>query len=373
MGFLFESIRKFPTRAAAWSLTLSAVSLDSHCIQPNRFLRRRIGSVRASLCRACVVIVAFGMALQASSQQKSVIFLPHKSPATPQGAEGGFWRIDSNFEPILHLKNELLKTPLTVTPMLYMADGTEYDLPVVSLETAGVASVNIRDAVEALPPAAAAHLSDYGAVGIKYQWSWPAVLATVQNIDQIQSLTFISSLPTDITAIASTAATASQRIDGVWWRPTPNVQGFLVLFNGAAAPQAATVQFTDSVGNSISQQAVQLAPHQSVRLSLQSAFGATTSQTGGIAIQYQGAALSLLAFGGLEDAATGYSATLHLYEYHPELAQNTSPHQITLDAPGILSGSQPAEMQFPAGTVFAPYCVVHNVGTAARTVQLALT
>lgn len=347
------------------------------CAVPKCFLAA--GPVRLSqsarhirvAATAVLILVWLSTAPASSAQSKPILRLPHKSPSTSQGAAGGFWRIDANFEPVLHLKNELVGTPLTVTPVLYMADGTEYDLPPVLLENAGVASLNIREAIQALPASAAAHISDFGMVGIKYQWSWPAVLATVQDIDQVQSLTFISSLPTDTTALASATAAAAQTINGVWWRPTPGASGFLVLFNAAAVPQTATVQFTDNTGNSVLQQEIWLASHQSTRISLQPALSQISSATGGIMVSYNGVAQSLLAFGGLEDPGVGYSATLHLFEYHA--VGSSTPHPVTLDAPGILSGSQPASMQFPAGTLFAPYWVVHNIGMAARTVQVAMT
>ena len=47
---------------------------------------------------------------------------------------GGFWRTDRDFEPILHIRNVLETSLLKVTPVLWMADGTEYDLPPVTLD-----------------------------------------------------------------------------------------------------------------------------------------------------------------------------------------------------------------------------------------------
>src|SRR5579859_2260521 len=87
-------------------------------------------------------------ALMAHGSAKKPINLPLLSPNTQQGAEGGFWRTDNNFDPILHLKNVLLNHPLDVTPFLFFADGNEVKLPVVHLVPAGVASVDLRIAIQ---------------------------------------------------------------------------------------------------------------------------------------------------------------------------------------------------------------------------------
>jgi hypothetical protein len=64
--------------------------------------------------------------------------------------EGGFWKVDQDFNPILRLKNVLLNQALSVNPILYFADGTPYPLPVITLEPAGVAQVNIRIALQSV-------------------------------------------------------------------------------------------------------------------------------------------------------------------------------------------------------------------------------
>jgi hypothetical protein len=85
--------------------------------------------------------------------------------------EGGFWRTDGNFDPILHLKNVLLKQPLDVTPSLFFADGTEFTLPVAHLEPAGVASVDLKIAILGVPQSMRSHISEFGMAAISYRWS----------------------------------------------------------------------------------------------------------------------------------------------------------------------------------------------------------
>jgi len=58
---------------------------------------------------------------------------PHKRPMVSQYADGGFWRVDHGFKSQLVLTNVLINSPLMVTPVLYMEDGTRYELKPVTL------------------------------------------------------------------------------------------------------------------------------------------------------------------------------------------------------------------------------------------------
>jgi hypothetical protein len=40
----------------------------------------------------------------------------------------GLWRVDNGFVSKIHIKNALIVGPMTVVPVLYMADGTAYEL-----------------------------------------------------------------------------------------------------------------------------------------------------------------------------------------------------------------------------------------------------
>jgi hypothetical protein len=40
----------------------------------------------------------------------------------------GLWRVDNGFVSKIHIKNALIVGPLVVMPVLYMADGTQYEL-----------------------------------------------------------------------------------------------------------------------------------------------------------------------------------------------------------------------------------------------------
>lgn len=108
---------------------------------------------RSHACRWWIAPVAILTSLFSScyAQTASVISLPARDPATLQSVEGGMWRLDGNFDSILHLKNVLLNQSLTVNPALIMSDGTSFPLTPIKLSPAGVALVNITDAMRHLP------------------------------------------------------------------------------------------------------------------------------------------------------------------------------------------------------------------------------
>jgi hypothetical protein len=55
--------------------------------------------------------------------------------------------IDANFKSTIYLKNEVATDPITVTPILYLSNGHKYTLHDVRLEPAGVATININQAL----------------------------------------------------------------------------------------------------------------------------------------------------------------------------------------------------------------------------------
>src|SRR5437867_7822387 len=82
----------------------------------------------------------------------------------------GLWRTDGGFVSTIRIKNSLVVAPLEVSPTLYMEDGTAYPLPPVNLAIAGVATVNVNQALSLAPPSIARHLSKYGSVGLVYRY-----------------------------------------------------------------------------------------------------------------------------------------------------------------------------------------------------------
>jgi hypothetical protein len=295
------------------------------------------------------------------------------SPNTPQGVEGGFWRTDGHFDPVLRLKNVLLKQPLTVTPSLFLADGTEYKLPALTLEPAGTAQINIRYALQDLPANLQSHLSAYGMAGISYQWSWPAVIATVQNTDETASLTFTSSFRSDVRTVhASPENGRAQIIRGTWWLPTANADAFVLIENASLLTKNVDVQFFGHAGNMIGEQHVRLQKHGTTMVQLGSSIGGArgVETSGGMEIHYTGPDHGIAAYAGLVDEDAGFSASPVLFESHLDPARPA--HEVVLSAPGLMLGNPDTAMQFPSNTYFKPYTILHNISAHALSVNLSL-
>jgi hypothetical protein len=258
-----------------------------------------------------------------------------------------------------------------------MADGTPFDLAPITLDPAGVASINIGRALQALPPAIQGHLSTFGMTAVRYQWSWAGgVLATVRNIDETAMVSFESSLASDINVAHSAISSPPvQQQEALWWKATASSNGFVVLSNSLLIPLPVVLTAKDSQGAKKGVKKIVLPPNGSQWMSLADVLGAEPKlgDAGSMTATYAGSDNSLLINGGMEDDTTGYSATLHFRERHPEMAWNPGEHTVNLDAPGVLYGAQKAAMQFPQDTAFALYSVLHNLAGKDRQVTVSLT
>lgn len=75
----------------------------------------------------------------------------HMPPPMPQSVYAGLWRVDHTFTASIHIKNTMVGNSVQVTPVLFMADGTEYDLSPVSLGPNAAADVDVNKAWRTLP------------------------------------------------------------------------------------------------------------------------------------------------------------------------------------------------------------------------------
>jgi hypothetical protein len=87
-------------------------------------------------------------------------------------------------------------------------------------------------------------------------------------------------------------------------------------------------------------------------------------------VRYTGPDHGVLAYAGIEDSVSGYSASPVMLEDH--LDPSRPVHQVSLSAPGLLLGNVDPEMYFPSRTYFKPYAVLQNVSAHAIQVSMAL-
>lgn len=168
------------------------------------------------------------------------------SPAAARSLVGGLWRTDANFQSAIYLTNNVQTSSLSITPVLYVSNGTRYALPAVNLAPAGTAIVDINAALQQQGIAAWATLSGY--VEIDYSWPWDALCVTVRNVDPIHSELFNYGLgpgpPQN--APGQAAAAKTNTVEGLWWKREPDVSGFVAVANVSSQPVIATLQITDA-------------------------------------------------------------------------------------------------------------------------------
>jgi hypothetical protein len=273
---------------------------------------------------------------------------------------GGLWMIDANFKSTIYIKNDVEIAPVTVRPILYLSNGKKVTLADVTLEPSGTATVSVNDGLNQKGISPWATLNGY--VEIQYKWPWDPLCVTVMSVDTVHSVIFTNGLrplePMNPSAKALLAQGAmAQTIEGMWWKQEPQVTGFVTLSNTTERTLKAQLQTSDNAGQSIGQHAVTVSPHGTKTVNLQELQSAA-SNSGGLRVTYTGGINDLLPNGGLEDQASGYSASV---PFEPSLGSHATESTQSYAELGLMSGAADPMMQFPVGTTFTPYSVLRNV------------
>jgi hypothetical protein len=160
---------------------------------------RTIPRVRASLVTVSVVLLglAFHVYGQTSVSPPSHAQMQQQvrsgsRPNIDQVLSGGLWRIDRSFQSSIQIYNRHIILHRTVIPVLYMADGTEYDLPPVDVAPNSLATISVHDAIESAPPEVRGHISLSGSASVHFLApTTDSVSVAMQIIDVANSLNFI--------------------------------------------------------------------------------------------------------------------------------------------------------------------------------------
>jgi hypothetical protein len=286
-------------------------------------------------------------------------------PPVTTELHAGLWRVDGGFVSTIRIKNSLVVAPLEVTPVLYLADGTPYTLPPVSLPVSGVATVNINEALAVAPPEIAEHISPFGSAALRF--TYPTrhhVLGSIEVLDLSGSLIFTYPF-----SGGAEEGPRGQTLEGVWWRHEPEVGGFVALANTTDAPATASIQVLGSRGTRLLPDTVELAPHSTVLLDLDAlaaGLPGLEDQAGGIRVQFGGRPGDILVTGGLVEPSRGYSANLRLW---PRSHHAGEPAKNTYAAVGLMVGAGDVSAGFPGGTIFSPYAVLRNTTSKRLTVR----
>jgi len=312
-------------------------------------MRRVIGGI-------AMILVLMGMAETATAwNSPGSPTVLYKTALSLQRMDGGLWRTDGTFRPILRITNYLVNQSRVVTPVLYMADGAEYDLPTVTLGAAETSAVDVAAALNQAPTAVQPHISQYGSASVKYTWHWSnAIKAIVQNLDVPRSLNYNFLLRTPMTMGDLDMHHQSVTKEGMWWKEDDGVSGFLGISNTSSHPVSITLVVTAAgVAAQPKIESITLPSHNTAMLTLD--LGSSTK--GGIRLSYHGDPQDIVLSGGLENALEGYSAQIPFV-----LIDRSAPEEdIGVGSAGLMNGAPDPMMMFPAGTQFHVYIAVRNI------------
>jgi len=290
---------------------------------------------------------------------------PRVRPILTHVLASGLWRTDGGFVANIRLKNALVAATLEVSPVLYMADGTEYRLAPVNIPPAGIAVVNINEALAKAPPSVLTHLSSFGSAALSYRHpSSGHLVATIALQDSSRSLSLM--YPFSDATMPGQPASGAQSWEGVWWKHDADVDGFLAISNGTNTDVHATVRLMSANGASSQPEEVILPSHSTHMFPLENESDRSPERRlGGVRVEYYGEAGSVLVAGGLLNPKEGYSANIPFMR-HTDVG--TGP--VILGSAGLMVGKPDPMMQFPGETRFTPYLVLRN--TTAKPIDMAL-
>ncbi len=204
-------------------------------------------------------------------------------PDMPQATFADLWRVDRSFQSTIHMKNLLTFRPVQVTPALYMSDGTEYDLPSVTLAASGMADLDVNQALADAPPNIASHVSQFGSAALKYKHFGSGVVAgEITMLDVPRSLVFSSPFQMMMSTtgmVGMTPAATTQTLEGLWWRHDPNMGGYVNVSNTTDHPVQVSTQVMGAHGAALAPETISLNPHGEQILDLNAlTFGVPKSQ-----------------------------------------------------------------------------------------------
>lgn len=327
-----------------------------------------------------IALSALALTLSLSAQQAKVL-APHRhipkrinkkvdwsKKATARSMIGGLWMTDANYKSSVYVRNVVESDPVTITPVLWLANGTKYTLPDVTIEPAGTAIIDINAGLQSKGISPWATLNGY--VELQYSWPWDPLCATIRAVDVAHSLIYTTSLrsSTPFGSHPQAAASAQQTVEGMWWKEEKDVTGFVTLANVTSQPVQATVQVSDNQANGVAQHTVTISAHGMKMVNL-TELPSLAGSEGGIRISYIGTPDTLIINGGVQDEALGYSAGLG-FGASPIPPSQLPPHTKlpefnSIAELGLMAGAADPMMNFPAGTTFTPFSVLRNVSNAA--------
>ena len=227
-----------------------------------RFVFPAFSSLRVTAILLATVFVYQAMAQTTAPVPPYTIAFQSAPPPTSESQEQfvPYWTAETGWHTELMLRNNLASGPLTVTPALRLADGTEIAIPAISIASGTVASVNVHDALLQSHPEVMSLANPYGSAVLRYTSpSEGNLYASVMVHDDGHPILF------HLDGALSVPAHGSGSREGIWWLPRQTTDGYLILTNMSDKEQSGMLLLYDPAGTAW-KQALTLPPRQTLRL-----------------------------------------------------------------------------------------------------------
>ena len=156
---------------------------------------------------------------------------PKKLSSKDQVVFGAYWTAEPGWHTEFQLRNNLLSAPLTVIPVLRLANGQEYPLSAVTIPVSDVSTVDVSQELAKLASPISEQAGTYGSVVFKFSAPFARSLYAAIMIHEIgQPIGYhIDAYPIDPEYIAGTR-------EGIWWMPRSTTKDSLIIANGDDQP-----------------------------------------------------------------------------------------------------------------------------------------
>jgi hypothetical protein len=283
---------------------------------------------------------------------------PTTRPFVAQELFGSYWTLEPGWHTDLQVRNNLGFRELTVTPVLRTFQGTEVPLDPVTLKSDEVTSINLEEAAAKHAPNLLHTANAYGSVVFRYTSPDETNVfagAMVHSPGRPISLHF------DAEPRVHAEVFDKGFYESIWWLPSADADGYLVLTNTAATPIQTRVVFT-SRNDILYDQPVVLGPRQVRRLRIRELLRPETviGQTGGVSIEVRSGADNLRISHFMVDETAETSAMLKVYSH----VQQNEQEAITLRAPMIALANPDSVLGLATGARLNPSVTLRN--TALR-------
>jgi hypothetical protein len=287
--------------------------------------------------------------------------------ASQQTLTSGLWRTDKGFVSTMAIKNVLAKSAVTLTPTLYMADGTAVTLPAIRLAPNASTTINVNRALASTRGEKSDHLTSFGSASLKYTGNPTDIIGSMSLVSARLSLSYVSQME-----VLMNQPGSPQTLEGLWWRRDAGVGGFLGVSNSTAESKSVALRAIDTDGSESPVETISLNPHETRILKLESFFERLhdeDARVGGLRVQFSGQIGDVNVMGGLENTFEGYSAVMPFW-MAPMKSTSSVLGTVTLTHAGIMVGKADPMMNFPAGTAFTPYLALRNTIAAPVDLQI---